>query len=112
MGKSLKPPELFASQLIHLGYGHPLWYPEPDGGREVEIGDVGYITDGSFRRLFNSMHNRNHAINRNGVPAGFVPLRVPEELRQRRPNVVKPREPLCSDSVKTSKIGISAEVSA
>ena len=33
--------------------GHALWFPEPHNSGEVQIGDVGFIKDGAFVRLFN-----------------------------------------------------------
>ena len=48
------PVSIYESQLAPLGYGLPLWSPEPDAIQgPVEIGDVGYIFDGSFRKVFN-----------------------------------------------------------
>jgi hypothetical protein len=47
-------------------YGHALWDPEP--GRlytAVEIGDVGYIREGKFYRLFNALLPANHPSHRN-----------------------------------------------
>lgn len=43
---------VYAEQLVGRGYGLPLWHPEPTryGTEpcEVEIGDVGYISEGRF----------------------------------------------------------------
>ena len=33
--------------------GYPLWFPEPHDTGEPQIGDVGYLEDGAFVRLFN-----------------------------------------------------------
>ena len=36
------PWNIYANELLHHGYGHPLWMPDPDTSvNEVEIGDVG-----------------------------------------------------------------------
>ncbi|KAI0350495.1 WD40 repeat-like protein [Trametes cingulata] len=48
--------DIYARSLIHLGHGYPLWMPDPDPGTpggpwEVEIGDVGWIRQGSFKHL-------------------------------------------------------------
>ena len=70
------PWDLYARQLFPLGYGHPLWHPEPDGGREVMLGDVGWFENGAFYPLFNSLHSTADALNEaNGTPADFAPLR-------------------------------------
>ncbi|KAJ3539505.1 hypothetical protein NM688_g6350 [Phlebia brevispora] len=41
------------SRYLGLLGGYPLWYPDPGKEREVQIGDVGYITEGRFKPLFN-----------------------------------------------------------
>lgn len=51
-----------------------LWNPSPFRGQEVQIGDVGYIYRGSFRRLFNIRYGANHRYNQGSVPDNFVPL--------------------------------------
>ena len=52
----MAPPvawDIYAAEL-RKGYEHPTWLPEPseDAGRP-EKGDVGYILEGRFQRLFN-----------------------------------------------------------
>ena len=44
---------VYPSGLFHLGLGYALWYPEPHETRESQIGDVGYVQEGAFIRLFN-----------------------------------------------------------
>lgn len=110
MGKSLHPYEVYASQLIHLGYGHPLWNPEPAESDPVEIGDVGFVSEGRFHRLFNAIRSKDHPMNLRGVPDGFVQLRLPDEQRVFVPNVVEPDEPLCSESVEKNKVGFDVNV--
>ena len=40
----------------HPAFGHALWEPGPDGGYgPVRIGDVGYVSEGKFHRLFNAL---------------------------------------------------------
>ena len=107
MVKSLKASEIYASQLVHLGYGHPLWRPEPTKFGDVEIGDVGFIDDGCFYRLFNAIRSKDDPINKDGVPINFEPLRLPPEQRHLSYQVVKPGEPLCSDSVRKVKAEIN-----
>jgi len=61
---------IFREQLAirFPSYGHALWDPSPEEpGRPVEIGDVGFIRDGKFHRLFN-------ALNPEDVPEGYAPL--------------------------------------
>ncbi|EKM58783.1 uncharacterized protein PHACADRAFT_248873 [Phanerochaete carnosa HHB-10118-sp] len=47
------PDEIYASSLQTLYLGHALWYPEPHGTGEPQIGDVGFVNEGAFIRLFN-----------------------------------------------------------
>jgi hypothetical protein len=51
-------------------YGHALWEPDPGALYDtVEVGDVGYIRDGKFHRLFNVFLPEDHPSHRNnGVP--------------------------------------------
>ena len=51
-------------------YGQALWDPNPGNlYPPVEVGDVGYIHEGKFRRLFNILLPANHPSHRNfGVP--------------------------------------------
>jgi hypothetical protein len=64
--------DIFRHHLVikFPAYGHALWDPEP--GRlyhSVEIGDVGYIREGKFNRLFNALLPADHPSHRNfGVP--------------------------------------------
>jgi hypothetical protein len=70
----------FRDQLAisHPAFGYALW--EPDPGEQyppVEVGDVGYICEGKFHRLFNALllgDDQSHQ--RFGVPDGYEPLRL------------------------------------
>ena len=44
-------PKTYSQELRSLGYGYPLRQPEPTG--DVSIGDVGFLHNGAFLRLFN-----------------------------------------------------------
>ncbi|TBU44308.1 hypothetical protein BD309DRAFT_42643 [Dichomitus squalens] len=82
--------DIYAEQLFTLGYGHPLWVPEPcvESG-EICIGDVGYLRAGGFRFIFSSMKEQDHPRNtRIGVPQGFQPFRPPGHQLVRRPNEI------------------------
>jgi hypothetical protein len=64
--------DIFRHHLLNKvpAYGHALWDPNPGNlYPPVEIGDVGYIREGKFRRLFNVFLPANHPSHSNfGVP--------------------------------------------
>ncbi|KAI9435634.1 hypothetical protein BJY52DRAFT_1389651 [Lactarius psammicola] len=70
--------DIFRDQLgfKYPAFGHALWEPNP--GRlysPVEVGDVGYIRDGKFHRLFNALLPADHPTHqRFGVPEHYEPL--------------------------------------
>ncbi len=70
--------DIFREQLAikYPAYGHALWEPNP--GRlysPVEVGDVGYVREGKFHRLFNALLAADHPSHRMfGVPEYHVPL--------------------------------------
>jgi hypothetical protein len=57
-------------------YGHALWEPSPGGLYDaVEVGDVGFIRNGCFHRLFNiSLPGDHPSHQRFGVPECHEPL--------------------------------------
>lgn len=73
--------DIFRDQLglKYPAYGHALWEPSP--GRlysGVEVGDVGFIREGQFRRLFNALLPADHPSHTNfGVPESYEPLTTP-----------------------------------
>ncbi|KAH9032626.1 hypothetical protein EDB84DRAFT_1561900 [Lactarius hengduanensis] len=64
--------------IAHPAFGYALW--EPDPGElypPVEVGDVGFIRQGKFHRLFNALLPENHESHQSfGVPERFEPLRL------------------------------------
>ncbi|KAF8263058.1 hypothetical protein EI94DRAFT_1704292 [Lactarius quietus] len=56
--------------IAHPDFGHALW--DTSSGEQyppVEVGDVGFIRQGKFHRLFNALYSENHPCNqRFGVP--------------------------------------------
>lgn len=72
------PWEVYAESLFPLGYGHPLWIPEPSQEfGEVRIGDVGYLDDGRFHFLFNCMLPGDDPVNVRGTPGAFERFEFP-----------------------------------
>jgi hypothetical protein len=56
-------------------YGHALWEPSPgEHHTAVEIGDVGFIREGSFHRMFNILLPEDDPSHRDGVPQRHEPL--------------------------------------
>ena len=49
-----QPSHIYQEQLSSIYHGLALWKPNPEGlyGR-VSIGDVGYVNEGAFIRMFN-----------------------------------------------------------
>jgi len=72
------PPayDIYVNQLRVLGKGLPLYHPEPHEEGPIEIGDVGYVKEGSFYRLFNVSRSGNDPAQSWGVPEGFEPLHI------------------------------------
>ncbi|KAH9950735.1 hypothetical protein B0H21DRAFT_685940 [Amylocystis lapponica] len=104
------PWEIYAEQLFQRGHGHPLWDPQPTKHGEVLIGDVGYMRNGRFYRLFNATRSAEDEINRRyGVPAGFKPLVFEDYLLDRREGAIQ-ADPLCSMSVKSMGVGAQAGI--
>jgi hypothetical protein len=54
----------------HPDFGHALWDTSPgEQYHPVEVGDVGFIREGKFHRIFNALYSENHPYNqRFGVP--------------------------------------------
>ncbi|EKM49200.1 uncharacterized protein PHACADRAFT_33578 [Phanerochaete carnosa HHB-10118-sp] len=93
----------YAAQLRNHGHGEPLWQPEPSKYGEVLIGDVGFIEDGCFYRLFNCTLAADDPINSGFVPHGYVPLEYNEwALLQTRENYLPPK-PIYSKSISQFK---------
>ncbi|KAI0349454.1 hypothetical protein OH77DRAFT_1365948, partial [Trametes cingulata] len=98
------PWDIYAEQLTHLGYGYPLWVPDPAPGTSpIEIGDVGWIKDGEFVPLFNALRGENESQPMNAVPVDHVPLDIRRlSIRGPRDRISQPI--LCSRSVRTLEV--------
>jgi hypothetical protein len=88
------PPSVYRDQLAALSHGIPLWNPDPPRRNppripnsprnsnlpekiyeNVSIGDVGYLHEGTFIRMFNVMLPWNHPSNRTlGDPEPYETL--------------------------------------
>ena len=72
--------DIFRGQLAikYPSYGHALWEPSPSKlYGPAEVGDVGFIREGQFHRLFNALLSVDHPSHKFGVPEHHEPL-IPE----------------------------------
>lgn len=69
---SMRHYDTFRLQLgiAHPDFGHALW--DTSSGEQyppVQVGDVGFVRQGKFHRLFNVLYSENHPCNQKfGVP--------------------------------------------
>ena len=76
---------LYRNELTHLGYGNPIWEPNPGILYDcVRIGDVGYLQNDKFIPLFNilapsddSTRNRLLPFPQPNFPALYLPANLP-----------------------------------
>jgi len=69
--------DIFREQLAikYPAYGHALWDPNPGVlYSPVEVGDVGYVRDGKFHRLFNALLPADHPSQKFGAPESHEPI--------------------------------------
>lgn len=104
---------VYASQLYHPSNGLPNWRPE----RRIDIGDVGFMKEDVFVRLFNATLPSNHASQADGVPDNFEQLVLNRRHRDPRPgeeghSYWGPGTTLCSNSVTKieATVGVTASV--
>lgn len=104
------PYQIYSDCMAVAGMGLPLWKPEPSKHGDILIGDVGFVSEGMFHRLFSATHAKDHEINKRGVPDDFIPLddsKIEEDIRYRLDHFLPPG-PLCATSV--SSLGFSVGV--
>lgn len=99
--------EVYAQELLSRGHGYPLWFPEPDPKKgSPQIGDVGYIHKGAFRRLFNVLKDRKQFTK--GMPENYTPLEYDaEELDMKYKNGIQ-NKAISSHSVTSHEVKGSA----
>ena len=69
--------DIFREQLAikYPLYGHALWEPKPRfPDKPVQVGDVGFIRNGKFHRLFNALLPADDPSQERGVPEYHEPL--------------------------------------
>lgn len=81
------PSSIYTEQLHTVGEGDAVWFPEPHISGEVQIGDVGYILEGAFVRLFNVISPQEYPVPDSDLPEGFEALQEPRmrcmDIRER-----------------------------
>ena len=103
---------IYAEQLLYRGYGLPLWRPEPTKFGEVHLGDVGFVEDGRFYRLFNATRPADDQLNERGVPEGFIMLTINDSLHRHTDEQYLPPGPICTTSTTWTKVDVGASGSA
>lgn len=98
--------EVYAEQLGKLTKGFPLWFPEPLDV-EVEVGDVGLLLNGEFKRLFNAVDGP--AEDSDLSLEGFEPLQYNPRLCSEHKAFLD-AGPVTNANVKDRKIEFSANV--
>lgn len=99
------PASLYADQLAGRGFGFPLWYPEPGSESGPEIGDVGFLHEGRFIRLFNVTRPVEDLLNSKGVPRRFSVLSLQEGSLLQIHNEPVAAQPVCTSSVSIDGAG-------
>lgn len=75
-----QPSDIYREKLSSQHHGLALWDPNPVQGlfsdpNHVSIGDVGYLDNGAFVRIFNVKLPRDHPSNKFiNLPEGYKPL--------------------------------------
>ncbi|KAH9919591.1 uncharacterized protein B0H18DRAFT_1027020 [Fomitopsis serialis] len=96
--------DVYAKQLLKLALGYPMWDPEPKHGQgDILIGDVGYIVQGGFYRLFNATREAEDSI-QIAVPPNFKKLLLGPVPIASSNNVID-RGPLFSPTVRRIEVG-------
>jgi hypothetical protein len=90
--------ETYRDQLASLYHGHALWVPDPARLYDrVRVGDVGYVKQGHFLRMFNVLLPSDDTAQVYGVPEGFVQLNMGPFYNVRTLNL--PQGDYCSNTV-------------
>jgi hypothetical protein len=102
--------DIFREQLAikFPAYGHALWEPSPGSlyDQAVQVGDVGFIREGKFQRLFNILLPAEDPSHENfGVPEHHEPFEpnVPKHIDF---GILRPND-FCSAGVTVESDGLA-----
>ena len=98
---------IYSEGLASLGNGYALWEPDPQGDPQVQLGDVGYIRNGGFHRLFNVHLQPDDPSQPRTLPQGFEVLS--SESSRIRPRTLRPGA-YFSHSVRSTELASSISV--
>jgi hypothetical protein len=73
--------QLYRNELTHLGYGNPIWEPNPTHYDCVRIGDVGFFLNDQFMPLFNILDSSDDSNRNRRLPfpqPNFPTLNLPD----------------------------------
>ncbi|KAI0744883.1 hypothetical protein C8Q76DRAFT_688166 [Earliella scabrosa] len=98
---------IYARELFSLGYGYPMWCPEPCP-REIRLGDVGYLRDGQFHILFNTMPSTRAPGDAVTAESSEETTNVPEVYPPNFVEFVPPRETIVHASKRLIQPSASA----
>ena len=67
--------DVYAEQLYTAREGLALYEPDPGGQYDrVRVGDVGFLQEGFFNRMFNIFVDKEDPTNQGSVPENFSPI--------------------------------------
>jgi hypothetical protein len=83
------PSSICRNQLSSVYHGIALWHPSPlEGFNHISIGDVGYLNEGAFIRIFNATLPRDDPSNKFiEISEGYKPLKRQHSNNVRRSEV-------------------------
>jgi hypothetical protein len=103
--------DIFRDELgsRYPAYGHALWEPDPgELYNSVEVGDVGFIREGRFHRLFNALLTGGHELQSSSVPEYHEPL-IPKQQPYICTGTLRPNNLRSTEvTAKPSGLGINA----
>ena len=106
----MQPSNIYRDQLSSLYYGLALWDPKPVDNRQkqcsnVSIGDVGYLDNGAFVRMFNVTLPWDDPSNKLPGNPGDYELINPNYFRDVRDNEIREGEHYSPQVSKVNYVG-------